>query len=68
MATQKPPFTATDIQGLFRKICAGVFSRIPNHYSTELSDIINSMLKLNPSLRPSTDDILNNPIVQKRFG
>jgi NIMA (never in mitosis gene a)-related kinase len=53
MAAQKPPFTATDIQGLYRKICAGVFPKIPNHYSNELSDIINSMLKLNPALRPS---------------
>lgn len=26
------------------------------------------MLKLNPSLRPSTEDILKNPIVQKRYG
>lgn len=33
MAAQKPPFTATDIQGLYRKICAGSFQRIPNHYS-----------------------------------
>lgn len=25
------------------------------------------MLKLNPSLRPSTDDILRNPIVHKHY-
>lgn len=33
MASQKPPFTASDIQGLFKKINAGVFSRIPSIYS-----------------------------------
>ena len=68
MCAQKPPFQATDIQGLFRKICAGVFPRIPNHYSNELADIINSLLKLNPSLRPSTHDLLKNPIVQNKYG
>lgn len=68
MAAQKPPFTASDIQGLYRKICQGVFSRIPNHYSNELSDVINSLLKLNPSLRPSVHDLLKNPIVLAKYG
>lgn len=68
MCAQKPPFTATDIQGLYRKICAGVFSRIPNIYSNELADVIASMLKLNPSLRPSIYDLLKNPVVIKHYG
>ena len=68
MCAQKPPFTATDIQGLYRKICAGVFPRIPNHYSNELADIISSLLKLNPSLRPSTHDLLKNPVVRRHCG
>lgn len=67
MAAQKPPFTASDIQGLYRKICAGVFPRIPNIYSTELSDLINSMLKLNPSLRPTVHDILKSEIVKRKY-
>lgn len=29
MAAQKPPFTAPDIQSLYKKICSGVYSRIP---------------------------------------
>lgn len=67
MAAQKPPFTASDIQGLYRKICTGVFPRIPNIYSNELSDLINSMLKLNPSLRPSSHDILKSEAVKRNY-
>jgi NIMA (never in mitosis gene a)-related kinase len=29
MASGKPPFAANDIQGLFKKICSGIFPRIP---------------------------------------
>jgi hypothetical protein len=29
MAAQKPPFTAPDIQALYKKICNGTYSRIP---------------------------------------
>lgn len=36
-------------------------------YSNELANIISSLLKVEPSRRPSTEDILNNPIVQKKF-
>jgi len=33
MASLKPPFTATDLQGLYKKVCNGYFSRIPFIYS-----------------------------------
>jgi hypothetical protein len=33
MAALKPPFTANDLQGLYKKVCAGVFERIPMAYS-----------------------------------
>lgn len=36
MAALKPPFTATDLQGLYKKVCAGYFQRIPLNYSNEL--------------------------------
>lgn len=48
MAALKPPFTAVDLQGLYRKITAGHFSRIPANYSNELEGVIRSMLKLSP--------------------
>ncbi len=48
MCAQKPPFTASDLPGLYKKICAGHFQRIPMQYSNDLSNIINSLLKINP--------------------
>ena len=54
MAALKPPFTATDLAGLYKKIVAGYFNRIPANYSNDLAKIISSLLKLNPSERPNT--------------
>lgn len=67
MAALKPPFQATDLQGLFKKVKAGVFDRIPSVYSSDLAAIIAQMLKITPSQRPSTDQILSNPIVARHF-
>jgi hypothetical protein len=33
MAALKPPFQAVDLQGLYKKVKAGVFDRIPSTYS-----------------------------------
>jgi NIMA (never in mitosis gene a)-related kinase len=49
MAAQKPPFTATDLAGLYKKICAGYFNRIPANYSNDLYNLISKLLKLNPN-------------------
>jgi serine/threonine protein kinase len=54
MAALKPPFTATDLAGLYKKIVAGYFNRIPANYSNDLAKVIGSLLKLNPSERPNT--------------
>jgi len=58
MCAQKPPFTATDLPGLYKKICAGYFNRIPANFSNDLSKIISSLLKQNPNERPSTIELL----------
>jgi NIMA (never in mitosis gene a)-related kinase len=67
MAALKPPFTASDLQGLFRKVKAGVFERIPTTYSNDLAVVIGMLLKVNPSFRPTTEQLLTNSIVQKHF-
>ena len=53
MASLKPPFTATDLQGLYKKVCNGYFSRIPFIYSNELETVIRSLLKKDPCERPT---------------
>ena len=67
MAALQPPFTATDLQGLYRKVCAGVFNRIPINYSNDLANVISSLLKVDPSKRPDTEQMLSNPLVHKHF-
>jgi len=55
MAALEPPFKATDLQSLYKKVKTGVFPPIPNHYSSDLSEMVNCMLKLRPKERISTD-------------
>lgn len=55
MAALEPPFKATDLQSLYRKVKSGVHKSIPSSYSSDLSEMVNSMLKLSPKDRPSTD-------------
>jgi NIMA (never in mitosis gene a)-related kinase len=52
-ATLHPPFRANDMQGLFKKVTAGLYPDIPKMYSPEFSAEIKLMIQQNPSLRPS---------------
>ena len=67
MAALKPPFTARDLSGLYKKVCAGVFDRIPIQYSNDLQEVISSLLKLDPKKRPDTEQLLSNPLVHKHY-
>ena len=48
MITLKPPFRSEDMEGLYKKIMSGSYSRIPSVYSNELARIISTLLKLDP--------------------
>eukprot|EP00002_Diphylleia_rotans_P024352 TRINITY_DN4804_c0_g1_i1.p1 TRINITY_DN4804_c0_g1~~TRINITY_DN4804_c0_g1_i1.p1 ORF type:complete len:447 (+),score=79.45 TRINITY_DN4804_c0_g1_i1:702-2042(+) len=63
MATYQYPFNAQDYKSLGRKVLHGSFKPIPDCYSKELSDLINSLLVAVPSKRPGIDEILNLPSV-----
>ena len=67
MITLKPPFRAADMEGLYKKVTKGQFSKIPDIFSNDLHQIVIFLLQVNPKLRPSCDQILNHPIVQKRI-
>ena len=67
MITLRPPFRAQNMEGLYNKVCKGQFSRIPDKFSEDLSKIIQYLLQVNPILRPSCEQILNHPIIQKRI-
>ena len=67
MITLKPPFRAQDMEGLYTKVIKGQYSKIPDRFSDELFKIVQFLLQVNPTLRPSCDQILKHPIVQKRI-
>lgn len=58
MTTLKPPFRAEDMDGLYKKVIKGSYSKIGDNFSKNLSNVIKSMLQVNPSNRPSATQLL----------
>lgn len=58
MITLKPPFRADDMDGLYKKVVKGSYSKIGDNYSKNLSNVIKSMLQVNPSNRPSAIQLI----------
>ena len=67
MITLRPPFRAQNMEGLFNKVCKGQYSRIPDRFSDDLFQVVQFLLQVNPNSRPSCEQILSHPIVQKRI-
>ncbi|MCQ2819794.1 MAG: protein kinase [archaeon] len=67
MITLRPPFRAENMEGLYNKVIKGNFSKIPERFSSDLQTILNALLKVQPEARPSCDQILKMPIIQKRI-
>lgn len=51
--------------GLYRKVLRGIYSKIPDHFSKELADVIKMLVQVQASLRPNCDEILEMPAVRK---
>ena len=60
-----PPFQATDMRGLYKKVVCGDYPPIPSRYSQDLSRIIALLLKVDPRKRPSCAELLENSVVLK---
>lgn len=58
MTTLKPPFRAEDMDGLYKKVIKGVYTKIGDNYSKQLSQVIKNMLQVNPSNRPDAGELL----------
>ena len=57
--TLKPPFRAEDMQGLYKRVLAGKYARIPSkHYSEDLARTLAELLKVDAQQRPSCAEIL----------
>lgn len=51
------------MKALCDKVVRGKFAPIPNVYSSELSDMINSMLRVNPKKRPAATELIDYYLV-----
>jgi NIMA (never in mitosis gene a)-related kinase len=67
MLTLHPPFRAESMKGLYEKVIKGKYPKINERYSSDISDLLKLLFKLNPKDRPSCGEILKNPIVVKRM-
>jgi serine/threonine protein kinase len=49
MIALKPPFTAEDMAGLFKKVNKGTYPRIPKNFSNDLWTVIKMLVNVNPA-------------------
>ncbi|KAH7823825.1 putative Protein kinase RNA-like endoplasmic reticulum kinase-like B (PERK-like B) [Monocercomonoides exilis] len=67
LTTLKHAFDANNMKGLVMKILRGSYPPISPQYSADLRNLIASMLNKNPRQRPTINNILKLPIMQKRI-
>ena len=67
MLTLHPPFRAESMKGLYEKVIKGIYPKINERYSKDISELLKLLFRLNAKERPSCDEILKNPIVVKRM-
>jgi NIMA (never in mitosis gene a)-related kinase len=51
MINLKPPFRARDMEGLYRKVTRGYYSKINKSYSEDLSKLLKYLIKVDPKER-----------------
>jgi NIMA (never in mitosis gene a)-related kinase len=52
-AALRPPFLASGLQELYKKVMAGVYPELPAQYSSDLGTVLKSLLQQRPQDRPS---------------
>ena len=62
------PFDANSLPELLMSIITGRYAPIPSQFSTNVRDLIDGMLQLNPEERLSVDQIIEMPFVRNKLG
>eukprot|EP00347_Sterkiella_histriomuscorum_P012181 403369583 len=65
IVTLQPPFTASDMDGLFKKVLKGNYPKIPAQYTEDLNKTIKKLINVNSAQRPTCDQLLNSELLQK---
>ncbi|KAK2953519.1 putative G2-specific protein kinase nimA [Blattamonas nauphoetae] len=67
LTTLKHAFDANNMKGLVMKILRGSYPPINSQYSPDLKNLIAQMFNRNPKQRPSVNQILLMPFIQRRI-
>ncbi|KAG8128268.1 putative Serine-threonine-protein [Naja naja] len=67
MATLKHAFNAKDMNSLVYRIIEGKLPPMPKDYSTQLKELIRTMLSKKPEERPSVRSILRQPYIKQQI-
>lgn len=66
MMLRKRPFVSSSMKGLMSAICNGEYAVLGSHpYSQEMTDVLLSMLQVDPRQRASTSEVLCKPVVRE---
>jgi NIMA (never in mitosis gene a)-related kinase len=63
MATMRPPFKASDMKGLYKKVIQAQYPPLPGRFSKEIKEIIAWMLRADPKERPTCTELLSSSII-----
>ena len=53
MITLRPPFRAENMEGLYNRVIKGQFNKISDRFSSDLSEIVKTLIQVQPEGRPS---------------
>ena len=67
MCALQPPFMADTIMRVSRKILIGKYQEIPDTFSSEVSNIIQMILCIDPNKRPNINEILSLKCLKERI-
>ena len=62
-----PPFRASDMNALYKKVVKGVYEEPPSVYSNDLKRLIGMMINVRPDMRPTCSQILLSKEVQRNI-
>jgi NIMA (never in mitosis gene a)-related kinase len=62
-AALHPPFRGNSMDELYSRVIRGQYPPLPATYSEDLHNLVRSLLQVNPSLRPSVEQLTQMPLV-----
>lgn len=68
MCSLRPPFDATSLHELARKILKGKYPPLPKFYSDKIGALVDTLLTVDSWKRPNINQILKFPIISEKIG